>query len=1280
VARRLGRYEVFEEIARGGMGVVLRAHDPELNRDLAVKVLRSGLRGHAQVVQRFVEEAQITAQLPHPGVVPVHDIGRDEQGLPFLVMKLVRGQTLEDLLAQRGLPQQDLPRWVGVFEQVCQAVAFAHSRRVIHRDLKPSNVMVGRFGEVQVMDWGLAKVLPAAGPRATAVTSGPLVSEVQTLRREEAAHTQGVLGTPSYMAPEQAGGEWERVDERVDVFGLGGLLCVILTGVPPYEGSSREEVKRKALRGDVAGAYARLDGCGADEELLGLAKACLSPELEGRPADAAEVARRVAAYQAGVQERLRRAERERAAAEARTQEAKATARAQQARAQAERRARRQTLMLAVLGLMLVVGAGGAWWWYQHEQDRQLREQAARLAQTQSGVTAALAEAQALLDQRQQQDHDPDQWRATVRVAQSAVERARGLLATGVGTAELSAQVEALASEADETQRECDLVHELEGIRLEQATVRERHFDFTRAVPLYRAALLRYGIAVEDAAGAAERVRASRAREALVAALEDWWRCTPDRAERAQVQAVLAQMQLGRDSWRRRWRRELQPGGGAALAALARSKEVDGLPPAALVILARDLAALQEGSAAEQMLRAAHDRHPNDFWVNHDLGMQLLSGRPPCPAEAVGYLRAAAALRSQSPGVQVNLGLALSDKGDVDGAIHCYRKAIELDSTYATAHNNLGVALKDKGNVDGAIRCYHQAIALDPRYAQPHANLGNALKAKGDVDGAIRCYHKAIDLDPKFAGAHNNLGLALKDKGDVEGAIRCYHKALDLDPKFAVAHYNLGNALKDKGDVDGAIRCYRQATDLDPKYASAHHNLGIALDSQGDVDGAIRCFRQAIDLDPKEARSHFDLGLMLQKKGDVDGAIRCYHKAIDLNPKFAAAHSGLGNALKAKGDVDGATRCYQKAIDVDPKDVGAHNNLGLALHDKGDVDGAIRCYHKALDLDPKYAVAHYNLGNALKDKGDVDGAIRCYHKAIDLDPKYASAHHNLGTALIAKGEVDGAIRCFQKAIDLNPKYARAYTNLGTALKEKGDPAGAVRCYQKVIDLDPKHADAHYALGLALVDQGRFVDALPALRRGHELGTKRPGWRYPSADWVRRCERLVELDRKLPAVLKGQAQPASPAERLELAALCQLPAKRQYGAATRLYAEAFVAQPRLADDLVRQPRYDAACCAALAGCGLGNDAATLDAKERARCRQQALAWLRADLEAWRKRLADAKAPVRQPMRQTLRHWQKDSDLAGVREDKSLSALARPERAAWRKLWADVADLIATAERNR
>ena len=161
----LGRYQLQGEIARGGMGAILKGRDVDLGRELALKVLLESHQGNPEVVSRFIEEAQIGGQLQHPGIAPVYELGTfpEPDRRPYFAMKLVKGQTLAALLKERTDPAHDLPRFLAIFEQVCQTMAYAHARGVIHRDLKPSNVMVGSFGEVQVMDWGLAKVLPRGG-------------------------------------------------------------------------------------------------------------------------------------------------------------------------------------------------------------------------------------------------------------------------------------------------------------------------------------------------------------------------------------------------------------------------------------------------------------------------------------------------------------------------------------------------------------------------------------------------------------------------------------------------------------------------------------------------------------------------------------------------------------------------------------------------------------------------------------------------------------------------------------------------------------------------------------------------------------------------------------------------------------------------------------------------------------------------------------------------------------------------------------------------------------
>jgi hypothetical protein len=205
---------------------------------------------------------------------------------------------------------------------------------------------------------------------------------------------------------------------------------------------------------------------------------------------------------------------------------------------------------------------------------------------------------------------------------------------------------------------------------------------------------------------------------------------------------------------------------------------------------------------------------------------------------------------------------------------------------------------------------------------------------------------------------------------------------------------------------------------------------------------------------------------------------------------------------------------------------------------------------------------------------------------------------------------------------------------------------------------------------LQGQGKFADALASIRRGHELGMWRLGWPYPSARWVREARRRVELDGKLPAYLKGDAKPKDAAERVELAELCAL--KRWYARSAHFYADAFAVSPAVARAERAPHRYNAACAAALAGCGQDEDPARPDEKGRAALRRQALGWLRDELGAVARLLDSKSAGDRALVRRAIEHWRGDPDLTGVRDAAALGRLPEDERAGWQKLWADVDDL--------
>ncbi len=254
-----GEYKLVREIARGGMGQIYFGDDPQLERHVAVKVSSVSENGEDP---RFAKEAKVLAQLAHPNIVPIHNIGIDAQGRPFYSMKLVKGRTLQAVLNLvrdgDGAATKDYPRTtlLTVFRKVCDAMMFAHSKGILHRDLKPENIMVGEYGEVLVMDWGLAKVL---GEREEAASPVSLVNDTgdygMTMEGE-------VMGTPQYMSPEQAHGMVAELDQRSDIYSLGGILYAILTLRPPIEGTTLDEVLTKVRKGSISSMITRCGGKG----------------------------------------------------------------------------------------------------------------------------------------------------------------------------------------------------------------------------------------------------------------------------------------------------------------------------------------------------------------------------------------------------------------------------------------------------------------------------------------------------------------------------------------------------------------------------------------------------------------------------------------------------------------------------------------------------------------------------------------------------------------------------------------------------------------------------------------------------------------------------------------------------------------------------------------------------------------------------------------------------------------------------------------------------------
>ena len=308
------RLELGEALGTGGMGEVFAAHDATLERTVALKRLRPERAGDLHFVARFENETRVLGRLEHPGIVPLYDGGRDAEGRPFYTMRRVQGVTLHDVLQHLAggnpewLAKHPLPALLTIFQKICDAVAFAHSRGVIHRDLKPENIMLGAFGEALVMDWGLARVVSAQDDNAeTRKSEDAVASPAVTL-------DGAVMGTPSFMAPEQADGRSADQDERTDIFALGAILYAMLALRPPVDADTVEEVLQKTRSGEIIppadipkdpahsrarSPFPHCPGGKIPESLSAVAMKALALRREDRYQTVVELQRDVTAYQNG---------------------------------------------------------------------------------------------------------------------------------------------------------------------------------------------------------------------------------------------------------------------------------------------------------------------------------------------------------------------------------------------------------------------------------------------------------------------------------------------------------------------------------------------------------------------------------------------------------------------------------------------------------------------------------------------------------------------------------------------------------------------------------------------------------------------------------------------------------------------------------------------------------------------------------------------------------------------------------------------------------------------
>jgi serine/threonine protein kinase/tetratricopeptide (TPR) repeat protein len=696
-------YEIEAIVGHGGMGIVYKARHVRLNRPVAIKMLLGGAVVGTQERERFLREAEAIASVQHANIVQVHGAG-DHEGRPYFTMEYVECGTLAQRLQGKPQPARDAAELVAT---LAAAVHFAHQHRIVHRDLKPANILLMEDGTPKIADFGLARHLDG-GPSLT----------LNGTR----------MGTPSYMAPEQAMGNASDIGPATDIYSLGAIVYEMLTGRPPFHGETGVETVRQVIDDDPVPPRRLNSKVPPDLETICLK--CLNKEPLRRYVTSGALA-----------EDLRRFLRREPI----------LARPTRILERISKWVCRYPAhsMLTAVSLLLLSALLGAGSWLAIQQ-----------AHRRDAVEADLREVRSVQKIARWDD------------ARSALKRAEARLEGG-GPHDLLKLLK-------QAERDLDFVMQLDDIRLKRVTGGLLAAYRVRANREYVNAFHGAGITAfrDDPSRVATLIKSSAVEGALLETIYDWIACASESAQRSWLLEIARDADSRLSTWPE-GPRFLDPAtweNRIALSKLTQSAPVATQSVALMLTLGEIVIA--KGGDATIFLQQVQKEHPANFWANLTVGNAMCQW---APRDATGFYRAALASRPNAAVSYCAVGDAMRLQNNFDAATQYYRKGLQLDADNARIHNNLGLTLQAQGKPDEAIGFHTTAIQLDPEYAWAYYDLGNALRTEGRLEEARDHYAESVRLDPANRVVHGALRTLLLQFGRSKQALADWRRLIDTDP-------------------------------------------------------------------------------------------------------------------------------------------------------------------------------------------------------------------------------------------------------------------------------------------------------------------------------------------------------------------------------------------------------------------------------------------------------------------------------------------------------------------
>jgi serine/threonine-protein kinase len=1089
-ATGFGRYDLLEELGEGGMGIVYKAWDKELRRLVALKMLKtSDGEGDSRQVERFLREARASAQLRHPNIVQIYDVGAVEDK-HYFTMDFIEGGSLHELMSgsvpdpgkhaeqvelsqgpsarrstdsgvRRMKPARlALRRGLDILHDIAFALAHAHAQGIVHRDIKPANILIDSAGVPYLTDFGLAK-------------------DIRHLEKSGLTIDGQVIGTPFYLSPELAAGEKSRLGPASDIYSMGVIMYELLTGKKPYEADSFIALMWEIMHKDPPAPRSLSARTHRDLETICLK--AMEKDPARRYASAQEFGEDIRRYLTGEAIAARPAGR---------------------LYRAWRAVRRHAAVsVGVAAAVLALGVGGGYFLYTSAMHK---------ADARSGFTKGIG----LMEK--------GDWNA-------ALDRLQAAALLDPGNADIAARIDEckqrMAQSGEiagaERRKAASRPYERAKAKVDRIDELAKVGDFKKGTADLQSTLPDLEEAVAQDPSFAEplflkgRVLGllGRQDEAL-SALQKAIKLNPTFAapylEKAsillekysalvqpQVNTVLS-IAIG------------EPGAPVQDSKLTVERTLDS----------DKLAGLK--AEIEATLRKAIALGVRAEETHCCQGVLLsLEGKV---SEALAEFDKAIGIYEYYADAYRRRGFAYLVAGDVKRALQDFDKAIEYRPFSPEAYVFRGNAHTIVANHDAAVADYTKAIGMRPEFTKAITNRGKSLVTLGRIEEALRDLNKSMDLDPENPDIYSTRAYAFLVSNRIPEGLKDAEKAYGMKPEELNNINILGMARGLSGDIEGGIKLLSEGIARFPKSTMLLENRSLLYERKNNLDMALADTEKICELTPGRTEPILRRSRLLREKRSLDAALSVMDAALAKNDGVASFFEERATIFVLKGDFARARADIDKALQVDPKHAASYvERARIKLHD-GDVTGAEADLAAAVKANPKRVEAYILRGKLRNARKDLKGAVEEYSAGLKEVPGDPNLLFERGSANAALDEFDGALADFteiirrdkknvmafiarakvnwmklhldhalldvESALALDDKLAEGYSLRGDCYREKGNLAKAQISYEKAIELAPDVGIPHAGLGLVHMNEGRFDKAAECFKTFLRLAPDHP----------------------------------------------------------------------------------------------------------------------------------------------------------------------------------------------